>query len=129
MTHLNRPANLPKSRNSAFGLGVVTVTLQEWLSVLVPSGLALFLGAIGYGRLQSRMTAVEKSNESLCEDVKELQDLNATVARIDERTKSMVTNTENQAKSLERITNHFLDEGRSFAREIIRRDQSSPRQA
>jgi Tfp pilus assembly protein PilN len=105
------------------------VTLQEWLSILVPTGVALFVGAIGYGRLQSRMSAVESENGSLREDVKELQNLQSTVARIDERTKSMAQNTESQAKSLERITNHFLDEGRSFAREIIRRDQSSPRQA
>lgn len=55
-------------------------------------------------------------------ELRDLKDIKTETAVIAERTKNTDEKVNRMADGIDRITEHFLDEGRSFAREIIRRD-------
>ena len=91
------------------------MTLGEWLAT-VP-GVMGMLGAAGvFGALRARVSVLEQ-------DVRDLKDIKAEVATIAERTKNTNDAVGRQAGDLSRITDHLLNEARSFASEIVRRDR------
>lgn len=97
------------------GTGSSAVTLGEWLAVI--PGVAGMLGAAGvFGALRARVSVLEGQ-------VKDLRDIKAEVATIAERTRNMSDAAERQADDLSRITGHLLNEARSFASDIVRRER------
>lgn len=71
------------------------------------AGLVALLGAaVGYGRLQSKITTLER-------DVAKLSDLGDKVSRIDERTKNTDDNVKDLKTSVQDLTNALLN-GRPY---------------
>lgn len=92
----------------------LTPTIWSILSA-IPGVLALFGSAAWLGRVSARLATVER-------ELHDLKDIKTEVATIAERTSNTADSVRGQAANLQKITDHLLDEGRTFAREIIRRD-------
>lgn len=103
------------------------MTLQDWL----PEGATLLIagvaGVFGYGKLSARMNAVEERSGKLEAAVEKMGTMNVAIATIEERTKNTDESVKGQAGDLRRLTDHLLDEGRSFARRIVQQDQGRSR--
>lgn len=103
------------------------MTLQDWLPEAVTVLLAGAGGFFGYGKLSARMTSVEQQNRDLKVAVEKLGDIKVSVATIEERTRNTDEAVKGQAGDLREITKHLLDEGRSFAQDIVRnRNRARP---
>lgn len=79
------------------------MTEFELALAAVPGVLALVGGAMGYARLQQRMTSVEK-------DLSKVQDLSDKVTRIDERTLSTDRAITDVKQSVDRLVQNMIDE-------------------
>lgn len=93
--------------------------MPPWLAITIalvgaiPGILGLGGSFVWIGRTNQRLSQVEQ-------DLRDLKDIGKEVATISERTKNTAEGVAQQAGDLRRITDHFLDESRSFARQIVR---------
>lgn len=88
----------------------------DWNTIVSagPGVLALIAAAVGYGRLQQRLTSVER-------DVEKLSKLSESVVRIDERTKSTENSILEIKQSVGDISRYITD----GALGVIRRAQDT----
>lgn len=88
----------------------MTTAVPAWLAAVgaVP-GLAALVGvAVSHGRQVQRLDAVER-------DVQTVKNLGEQVTRIDERTKNTDKNVSDMKADVSKLTDHLLEEGRTFA--------------
>lgn len=96
-----------------------------WVAAIVAGvgsipGIAALVGAFfWFGRLSARLDAVEN-------DLGDLKGIGREVATIAERTKNTDELVKGVAGDIRAITGHLLDEGRGFAREVIRKNGTKP---
>lgn len=91
----------------------------DWPTVLIgaiPGLLALGAALVGYGRLMQEVKGLAGRITAVEADVRDLRKIGVDVARIDERTKATADTTNTMAGQLGTITNHLLEEARSFGR-------------
>lgn len=110
--------SLPRDGNVCEGAGLNTSDMSGlYLALASVPGITALVGSwFWLGRLSQRMTTVER-------DLADLKDIKAEVATIGERTKHTDDNVKGVAGDLRLITRHLLDESRTFAREIITKEQ------
>lgn len=91
------------------------MSISDGIAVLgsVPGILALIAWAVGYGKLQQRLTNVE-------EDVRKLSDLTEQVTRIDERTKHTDESIKEVKSTLNRLSGHIFDGALDAIRNVQR---------
>lgn len=81
-----------------------------WMLGTLPGLVALIGAAIGYGRLQARLSNVER-------DVEKLGTLADTVTRIDERTKTTASSLEKIETGLSRVSDWIMSGALNFIRD------------
>lgn len=90
------------------------MTFAEWLAT-IPGFAAIAASLVGYGALLARVKNVEASVQNLQKEIDELRSLNATVARIDERTEAQKEQGNRLESKLDGALVAMLGEARSWA--------------
>jgi flagellar basal body-associated protein FliL len=116
----------PQAKSSKSGRTLALIawgvsTVQSWVSTAIAAvpGIVALIGAFfWFGQLSARLKAVET-------DVSELKGIGREVATIAERTKNTDDSMKVMAGDIRAVTRNLLDEGRTFAREVVRQRQAS----
>lgn len=87
--------------------------IELWKAALaaVPGIIALIAWAVGYGKLQERLTNVER-------EVDKLSNLATEVAVVNERTKHIDDSMKKMEGTLERLSTHLLDNALDAIRHV-----------
>ena len=83
----------------------------------IPGLLGLATAIAGYGAMRQRLDHVETELNSM-------KQVYVQVATIAERTRNMDVQAQAMRENLEKITDHLLDDGRTFAQQLVRQDRT-----
>jgi hypothetical protein len=98
--------------------------LPIWAQAIIAAfgalpGIGAAIGAFfWFGRLSARLDAVEH-------ELTDLKDIGREVATIAERTKNTADTVNGIGTDVRAVTRHLLDEGRVFARQLVRDHQGA----